>query len=252
VFFSAPASSGWWGSIAAFQGVLKTAEQSKPLWMGEGSFGNTFQNPSNWWQDPYAQGGYVAKYFAALWSNTVPPSSGCSWTGSNPQVCQQAFWYGYDHDVTVARSSLWKTGSFGALYCPGESQGGWCGNSPYPPFVISPQAGMWDVGVGWLTGAVPMTTPFCKNDTTSGPTVWHCDFMKGGVNYSMVWDNSNAGPGVDCSSYTSGPLICGSKTYTVPAGFVGGYWYDLGPNATDPLGGTVTVGLNPILLVHQQ
>jgi hypothetical protein len=245
VFFSAQSGSG---SILSFIGALKTTELSKPLWMGEGSFGNSLDS-SDWWQDAYAQGGYVAKYFAALWSNTVP-SGGCPWTGTGEQVCQQAFWYGYDHDVTTARSSLWKTGSFGALFCPGESQGGWCGNSPYPPFLITPQANMWNVAVDWLTGAVPMTTPFCKNDVSGKPTIWHCDFMKNGTSYQMVWDNTNAGVHSDgyCLHNFSNALICGNTSYPVPSGFQGGHWYDLGPNVTGPLGYTVTIGLNPILL----
>jgi hypothetical protein len=248
-FFSSSSSSEW-GSISKFEGKLQGQDANKPLWMGEGSFGNTFQNSSNWWQDEYAQGGYVAKYFAALWSN-FPSTNGCSWTGTGAQVCQQAFWYGYDHDVTVNNSG-WKAGSFGALYCPGKSQAGYCGSGPpnYTPFLITPQTTMWDVAVGWLTGAVPTASPFCNNDTTSGRTVWHCDFTKGSTHYSMVWDNTNAGPGVNCSStsYPS-PLICGNTQYPVPSQFAGGSWVDLGPTFYDPLGAFVTIGLNPILLV---
>src|ERR1700732_1458350 len=90
-FFSSTSGNG---SISTFQGALNPPEQSKPLWMGEGSFGNSLDS-SDWWQDAYAQGGYPAKYFAALWSNTMPTCSGqnctpCSWQSG--QVCQQAFW----------------------------------------------------------------------------------------------------------------------------------------------------------------
>jgi hypothetical protein len=243
VFFSSGSGDG---SISTFRAALQTQEQSKPLWMGEGSYSDSLKS-SNWWQDSYAQGGYPAKYFAALWSNTMP--NGCTW---NAQVCQQAFWYGYDHDVTTANSG-WNTGSYGALYCPGESQQGSCngGNAE----LLEPQAGMWNVAVDWLTGAVPPSTgSFCNPLPPPNQTTWHCDFTKGSTNYSMVWDNSNAGVHSDgyCVNNFSNPYICGNTNYTVPTSpvnFVGGSWVDMNPTITYQTASTVTIGLNPILLV---
>mgnify|MGYP001239273289 CR=1 FL=1 len=61
-FFSSQSGAG---SISSFQGVLQGLDKNKPLWMGEGSFGNSLDS-SEWWQDPYAQGGYVAKYLSLI------------------------------------------------------------------------------------------------------------------------------------------------------------------------------------------
>jgi len=66
----------------------------------------------------------------------------------------------------------------------------------------------------------------------------------------MVWDNHYASASLNCSSFSNNnPYICGNSTYTVPGNFVGGYWYDLGPVMIDPIGTTLQIGLNPILLV---
>src|SRR5208283_4110652 len=98
-----------------YAGVLNQQELSKPLWMGEGSWGNSDadSNQNAWWQDPYAQGGFVARYFAILWSQTLPYGSNpCNWTN---EVCQQAFWYGYDYDTTTVNNQNYRVGQISAL-----------------------------------------------------------------------------------------------------------------------------------------
>ncbi len=57
-----------------YPGNLNQSELSKPLWVGEGSWGDTLSSGA-WWQDPYAQGGVIPRWFATIWSQTLPFSS---------------------------------------------------------------------------------------------------------------------------------------------------------------------------------
>ena len=252
-------------STAALEGALHTPETSKPLWMGEGSFGNTDPDsaPGAWWQDPYAQGGFIARYFASIWSQTLPYGTNpCSLQNDDNVPCQQAFWYGYDYDTTTVNDPMnFQPRQTGALYCAGETSKGYCSppQEGYPPFLITPQEGMWNTAVGWLTNAAPAaTTGFCKNDTTLGTTVWHCDFKKNNSNYSMVWDTSYSAQAQGDATYcidhwgTSpySPFVCGATQYpnSPASGFT--RWQDLGGadhniNETVPY---LKIGLNPILL----
>jgi hypothetical protein len=66
-------------AIPTLEANLQPAEQQKPVWDGEGSWGKT-SNSDNMWQDPYAQAGFIPRYFALLWNVGVT----------------EIFWYGYD------------------------------------------------------------------------------------------------------------------------------------------------------------
>jgi hypothetical protein len=236
-------------------GVLNQTELAKPLWVGEGSWGDILQTGA-WWLDPYAQGGFVPRYFATLWSQTLPLASpnNCVWSSSN--TCQQSFWYGYDYDDIFPPPGFDPI-TIGALYCAGTLlNGGHCGSTPtYTPFLMTPQATMWNTAVGWLTGAIPNASSgnaFC-NLLAGSSTVWHCDFTySGGGNYSMVWDNSysqNAeGNGGYCATtFPSSPYVCGQTAYTLSPQYT--HWEDLsGTTYSTNWSVPLLVGLNPILL----
>jgi len=68
---------------------LQPAELQKPLWNGEGSWGDT-SVPGNIWVDDYAKAGFIPRYFALFWSTGITEN----------------FWYGYDF------------GQLGQLYDP--------------------------------------------------------------------------------------------------------------------------------------
>jgi hypothetical protein len=112
---------------------------------------------------------------------------------------------------------------------------------------------MYNTAVTWLSGATPPSSGAFCNLASGSSTVWHCDFTKSGTAYSMVWDNKFAsaeqGQTNYCASTFSNAYVCGNTTYTVSSNFVDGEWVDLNPTTTYGLGATVTIGLNPILLV---
>ena len=93
----------------------------KPVWSGEGSWGNTLV-PGNVWQDPYAQAGFIPRFFALYWSAGL--------TGN--------FWYGYDF------------ANDGQLY------------DPTLLHLLEPQAEAWDLTNQWLVNALPLNNPFCQ------------------------------------------------------------------------------------------
>jgi hypothetical protein len=240
-------------------GILNSAELSKPLWVGEGSWGNSFNTG---WEDAYAQGGYIPRWFASTWSQTLPyGSAACNWSS---EVCQQAFWYGYDYDTTSVNHNNYRTGMTGALYCPGQTAHGSCANGGQnnngqgmlvPPVGAAP---MWNVALGWLENAKPATpiplNPFC-NPLSANSTVWHCDFTVNGTAYSMVWDNSYASSAVGHNNYCLSnfgaspynPYVCGKTTYTVAPQYTS--WQDLS-GAVHALDTPIPflIGLNPVLL----
>ncbi len=249
-------------NTSTLQGALhggQNGEQSKPLWVGEGSWGNSLKTPGSGWTDYYAQGGFIPRWFASIWSQTLPYGSNpCSWSS---QVCQQAFWYAYDSITTTITVNGYSPSSTGALYCPGEMEHGYCGPGPeqgYPPSLITPTEDMWNVGVGWLKNATPATplappaNPLC-NLAPSSSTVWQCEFTVSGLTYFMVWDNKYApdaeGQTEYCVNTYGNPYVCGSTPYTVPEGYE--YWEDLSgtvhlSSEANPL--PFVVGLNPVLL----
>ena len=99
----------------------------KPVWNGEGSWGDTAPGPAeNRWQDPYAQAGFIPRFFALYWSAGV--------TGN--------FWYGYDYL------------NEGDLFDPTSNQ------------LLQPQANAWTVTYNWLAHAEPLHKPFCQEHGT--------------------------------------------------------------------------------------
>ena len=97
----------------------------KPVWSGEGSWGNTAAQ-GNIWQDPYAQAGFIPRFFALYWSAGVSGN----------------FWYGYDFVDD------------GQLFDPTQN------------VLLQPQANAWILTYNWLSGAVPMGSTFCQNSGT--------------------------------------------------------------------------------------
>ncbi len=254
--FYAPINNPEDHATTHIRAVLQTQELKKPLWVGEGSWRDTLQT-GQYWTDPYAQGGFAARWLASVWSQTAPVSGGCSWS---TQVCQQAFWYGYDYDTQTANSG-YTPSEVAPLYCPGAMAHGSCDNGGFSgqnltAALIQPTATMYSTSVSWLTGASPSNSTFCSLAAGSS-SIWHCDFTKGGTNYSMVWDNSYAsaekGQTTYCANtFPTNPYVCGNTPYTVPTtpvNFVGGEWQDLNPITFYNLGTTVPIGLNPILLI---
>ncbi len=169
--------------------------------------------------------------------------------------CLQAFWYGYDYDTTTVNDPTnFKPSQTGALYCPGETARGYCSppKEGYPPFLITPQADMWNVAVGWLSNAqIPQGATTLCSLLTGSNTVWHCDFTNNGAAYSMVWDNSySAGAKANdyCTkNFPSNPYVCGNTTYTVLPQYTA--WEDLsGTTRSISWSVPLPVGLNPILL----
>ena len=59
--------------------LLKPVDQQKPLISGEGSWGDV-SGSTTIWTDPYAQAGFIPRFYALYWSNNV----------------RQSYWYSYD------------------------------------------------------------------------------------------------------------------------------------------------------------
>ena len=97
----------------------------KPVWSGEGSWGNTAVQ-GNIWQDPYAQAGFIPRFFALYWSAGVSGN----------------FWYGYDFLDD------------GQLFDPTQN------------VLLQPQANAWILTYHWLSGAVPLHSTFCQHSGT--------------------------------------------------------------------------------------
>jgi hypothetical protein len=248
-------------STTAVRNVLQSRELSKPLWIGEGSFGNSYKTTA-WWQDPYAQGGFIARYFATIWAQTLPTCSGgscpaCGAPNLPAEVCQQAFWYGYDTDKKIGTTPA----SIGALFCAGnDNKGTICNDGGtnhagvgllYPP---SGPAPMWKEALLWLTGATPASSganAFC-NPLSQSSTVWHCDFTNNGTSYSMAWDTKYSSraakdPTFCIDNFPNNPYVCGNTTYTPPGQFT--RWIDLSGTVYSISSGVpFQVGLNPVLL----
>lgn len=236
---------------SAFRAALQTPELNKPLWVGEGSWGNSREknqqgNYSNFWTDKYAQGGFIPRWFAAIWSQTLPV--GCDWSS---EVCQQAFWYGYDYDTNVPNTG-YTAHETGAVYCAGQTAHGSCNDgSQNGVGLIQPQAAMWNTAFTWLNGATPSGSSFCTLLTGSS-TVWHCDFTKNGSSYSMVWDNSYSAAAQGKTDYCAtkfpaNPYVCGATTYAPDPKFT--RWVDLsGTVRAMSQAVPFKVGLNPVLL----
>jgi len=98
----------------------------KPIWNGEGSWGNTSSANNIWQNDANARAGLIARYFALYWSAGITES----------------FWYGYDF-VDI-----------GELFDPKAGQ------------LVQPEANAWILTYNWLAHAVPTNVPFCQNTGT--------------------------------------------------------------------------------------
>jgi hypothetical protein len=254
-------------SASGLRGALQSNEQGKPMWIGEGSWGNIYQG-GQLWQDPYVKGGLVPRYFAIEWQNTIPqcaPGSNCtpcSWNAPTT-VCQQVFWYGYDYDTNVPSGNYSKAET-GAIYCPGQTAHGSCndGSGSGGTGLIEPTASMWNVAVGgpngasgWLTNAQPDSTgtnPFCNAVSPNNPdaSVWYCDFTVSGTQYRMVWDTTNSAAAQKQTNYCAAnfvnPYVCGTTPYSPAAQYQ--HWVDLSGTKRDVYTVPFVVGLNPVLL----
>ena len=111
--------------IPAVRAILQSAELSKPLINGEGSWGSVAK-ANVIWTDPYAQAGFILRYFALNWSAGVTLN----------------MWYGYD-DIEI-----------GGLEDPSTGQ----------PF--QPGATAWNLTYKWLAGATVVNNPFCSSTGT--------------------------------------------------------------------------------------
>ena len=111
--------------IPRVRSVLQSAELSKPFINGEGSWGNVTK-PNVIWTDPYAQAGFIPRYFALNWSAGITMN----------------FWYAYD-DIYI-----------GGLYNPLTAQ----------PFQTAATA--WSLTYNWLAGAKPANNQFCSSSGT--------------------------------------------------------------------------------------
>jgi hypothetical protein len=111
--------------IPRMRAVLQSAELSKPFISGEGSWGSV-SKPNVIWTDPYAQAGFIPRYFALNWSAGVTMN----------------IWYGYD-DIYI-----------GGLYDPATGQ------------TLQPAATSWNLTYNWLAGAAPTNSPFCASTGT--------------------------------------------------------------------------------------
>ena len=98
----------------------------KPVWNGEGSWGDTSVQGNIWASDAYARAGFIARYFSVFWSAGVTEN----------------FWYGYDY------------GTVGALYNFQNGQ------------LKQPEANAWILTYNWLTNASPVNDPFCQVNGT--------------------------------------------------------------------------------------
>jgi hypothetical protein len=106
--------------------IVRQIAAGKPVWNGEGSWGN-LTKPNNIWQnDAYARAGLIARYFALYWSAGI----------------SENFWYGYDF-VPI-----------GELYDPAAG------------FLQQPEANAWILTYNWLAHAVPTNAAFCQNNGT--------------------------------------------------------------------------------------
>jgi len=122
----------------------------KPVWNGEGSWGNT-TTQGDVWQDPYAQAGFIPRFFALYWSAGL--------TGN--------FWYGYDFPDD------------GQLFDPTSG------------LLLQPEGNAWILTYNWLSHAVPLNDPFCQANGTiySCDFTEATTYTASGRKARLVWDS---------------------------------------------------------------
>jgi hypothetical protein len=112
--------------LPAALATLQTQDLNKPLINGEGSWGDV-SNAPNIWKDPYAQAGFLPRYFALYLTAGVNLND----------------WYAYDGGAT-----------------------GWGGMSDGVN-LLHPQSDSWQQTTSWLIGSTPVNEDdFCDNKGT--------------------------------------------------------------------------------------
>lgn len=159
------------------------------------------------------------------------PSDGSMWTdvyaqaGFIPRVFALYWTYG----VTL---NYWYAYDQGACCTGGLSNG---------TTLYHPQSDAWIQTVNWLAGSTQVYDQFCQQRGT----IFTCDLItKDNKEAELIWDSEY---GQNCSDMSQ-PLICGNTSYPVPKRYQNFTWVDL-LGASHPLGQTVTIGANPILLM---
>lgn len=112
---------------AATTDILHAVDLSKPLINGEGSWGNV-SKPAVIWQDPYAQAGFIPRFFALY-----------ATAGVNLN-----YWYAYDEAPSGS----------GGLFDDNTNK------------LVHPQSDAWQQTTSWLVGSVPVNQDFCENTGT--------------------------------------------------------------------------------------
>lgn len=213
---------------ANFMATLSAADQAKPLWITEGSWGGTGGTT-----DPDTRMGSVVRWYANQWSAGA----------------KRAFWYGWDflNDSGV----LWNSGqSAGAKSCASDAT--------IPPCLAGTNLGD-NNGYGWLTGVGQAYRTFenlalgTVMTRTCGPversSVHRCEFRRSdGATMLAVWDSAQDKWALPASGCTATEFGCATfASYAYDPKYVA--WYDWNGTRTGLSGGTLPVGTKPVYLV---
>jgi len=132
-------------NIPALRAVLQPAEQTKPLWNGEGSWGKVPSTGSLWQSDAFARAGFIPRFFAIYWSAGV--------TGN--------YWYSYDTNygelfdntlgkLVVPEATAW-TQTYDWLAGASPAQQPFCQNSGTVVFCDLARTGGYSARLVWDT-----------------------------------------------------------------------------------------------------
>lgn len=165
--------------IPAIRGFLKSADQAKPLWNGEGSWGRVEDANDIWNNDAFARAGFIPRMFALYWSAGVVQNFFYSYesflfqspTGLIlPEATAWTTTYNWLSDATPTQNPFCQTGQFG-----------------FPATVYS--------------------CPITRSGGYVGLLVWDPQYGPGGTT-----------PPADCTT-SANRILCGNTSITVPAGY---------------------------------
>jgi hypothetical protein len=204
--------------IAAVQAALEGPDQSLPLWMTEGGWGQLTDLP-----DFEMEAGFAARYMISCLSGATNPNNRC-------------YWYRYDGGCGKANEN-----NYGTLFGPVDAD-------------CTGQNGLWWSGAAlnqmstWLAGAA-LTSPCSANNN-----IWTCNLTtSNAVPEQIVWWSPQGGNRTAWCSGDTGPIAagtCDSTSYNYPSTY--GHFQTLNPTvgAQALTGGSVPITGQPILLTQ--
>ena len=187
--------------VESVRSVLRGSDLNKPIWNGEGGWGQTSTATEVNDGDPDLEAAFLARFEVMAWASGLARS----------------YWYQWDNS---GHGTLWNPFSISGCTVPFTS-GYIC-----EPGVANQQVYDW------------MERSTLTSCSASG-TTWICGLTESsGTQAEIVWDTSQTCSQGNCSSlpYAAPPIYSSYRDLT---------------GASHPIGGTVPIGIKPVLLEAQ-